>query len=223
MFSAVSSTGETSIYAQEQTTSERLEEELSQFMTLFLTQLQNQDPTSPMDTNQMTEQLVQFTSVEQQIEANTLLEELVSAQSGNANSAAVSYINQGVYFDGNTTTLTDGSASWGYLIDSETDADSVSINVFDEDGTLVYTEEGETTAGVRHEFNWDGTDSGGEQLPDGTYSIQVGSLDEENQSIDTLVEAYGLVTGVVTGSDGPSLLIGNVSVGMDEITRVSAT
>lgn len=223
MFSAVSSSGEASIFQEKQTTAERLEEELSQFLTLFLTQLQNQDPTSPMDTNQMTEQLVQFTSVEQQIETNTHLDDLVKAQAANTNTAAVGYINRQVFFDGNTTTLTDAGASWGYLIDSETDADSVSINVFDENGALVYSEEGEVTPGTRHEFNWDGTNFTGDRLPNGTYSVQVGALDAENKTIGTLVEAAGLVTGVMTTDSGPTLLVGNVSVSMDKVTRVSAS
>lgn len=221
MFSAVSSSGETSIYQQEQTTEERLTEQRDQFLTLFLTQLQNQDPTSPMDTNQMTEQLVQFTSVEQQIESNKSLDKLVTAQAANANSAAVGYINQHVIFNGNTTTLTDEGATWAYKV--EDGADSVAVNVFNEAGTLVYTTEGDVTPDKRHEFHWDGKNNAGEQMPAGAYSVRVGALDAENKTVTTQVESVGLVTGVVTGTDGPSLLIGNVVVEMDEVTRVSAS
>lgn len=90
MADAVSSTTSgSSIFAAQQTTEERLEDERDQFLTLFLTQLQNQDPTSPMDTNEMTNQLVQFTAVEQQIETNKSLASLVSAQAANTNAAAV--------------------------------------------------------------------------------------------------------------------------------------
>jgi len=221
MVSSVSSTSDASLFVTEQSTEERLEEQRDQFLTLFLTQLQNQDPTSPMDSNEMTNQLVQFTSVEQQIETNKSLAELVAAQVANSNTAAVGYIDQKVVFNGNTTTLTDEGAAWGYMLEDE--AASVAINVFNESGLLVYTTEGSTVPGQRHEFVWDGKDNSGEQLPNGAYSVRIGALDADNNTVETQVESVGLVTGVVTGDDGPSLLVGNVIVEMDQVTRVSAT
>ncbi|WP_420404645.1 flagellar hook assembly protein FlgD [Nisaea sp.] len=221
MVSAVSSSGDASIFATEQTTEERLEEQRDQFLTLFLTQLQNQDPTSPMDSNEMTNQLVQFTSVEQQIETNKSLGKLVEAQVANSNTAAVGYIDQTVVFNGNTTTLTEEGAAWGYKVDQN--ADSVAINVFNESGLLVYTTEGNTTPDTRHEFKWDGKNNAGEQMPNGTYSVRIGALDKNDDTVDTQIESLGRVTGVVTGENGPSLLVGNVVVEMDTVTRVSAT
>lgn len=220
MVDAVSSTSSSSIFATQQTTEERLDDERAQFLTLFLTQLQNQDPTSPMDTNEMTNQLVQFTAVEQQIETNKSLASLVSAQAANTNAAAVNYIGEHVIFNGNNTNLTDAGASWGYLLEDE--ADSTTINVFNAAGDLVYSEEGSTGSGERFEFNWDGTDADGEKLPNGPYSIQINALDADNEGVTAEVEAVGLVTGVVTGEDGPSLMVGKIIVEMNEITRVSA-
>lgn len=221
MVDAVSSTtSSASIFATEQTTEERLEDERDQFLTLFLTQLQNQDPTSPMDTNEMTNQLVQFTAVEQQIETNKSLASLVSAQAANTNASAVNYIDEHVIFNGNNTNLTDDGASWGYLLPSE--AASTTVNVFNASGDLVYSEAGSTDAGERFEFNWDGTDADGELQPNGPYSIQINALDADNEGITAEVEAVGLVTGVVTGEDGPSLMVGQIIVQMNEITRVSA-
>ena len=52
------------------------------FLNLLMTQLQNQDPTSPLDTNQFTSELVQFCSVEQQIDTNTSLTQLIQATQG---------------------------------------------------------------------------------------------------------------------------------------------
>jgi flagellar basal-body rod modification protein FlgD len=220
MVDAVSSTSSSSIFATQQTTEERLDDERAQFLTLFLTQLQNQDPTSPMDTNEMTNQLVQFTAVEQQIETNKSLASLVSAQAANTNAAAVNYIGEHVIFNGNNTNLTDAGASWGYLLEGE--ADSTTINVFNAAGDLVYSEEGQTFSGKRFEFNWDGTDADGQKLPNGPYSVQINALDADNEGIAAEVEAVGLVTGVVTGADGPSLMVGKIIVEMNEITRVSA-
>ena len=220
MVGAVSSASDPSIFATDQSTEERLEAERTQFLTLFLTQLQNQDPTSPMDTNEMTNQLVQFTAVEQQIETNKSLGALVSAQAANTNAAAVNYIGEHVIFNGNNTNLADDGASWGYLLESE--ADTTTINVFNAAGDLVYSEEGSTGSGERFEFNWDGTDADGVKLPNGPYSVQINALDADNEGITAEVEAVGLVTGVVTGEAGPSLMVGKIIVEMNEITRVSA-
>ena len=220
MVDAVSNTSSSSIFATKQTTEERLEDERAQFLTLFLTQLQNQDPTSPMDTNEMTNQLVQFTAVEQQIETNKSLASLVSAQAANTNAAAVNYIGEHVIFNGNNTNLTDAGASWGYMLPSE--ANTTTINIFNAARELVYSETGQTTAGERPEVNWGGTDANGEKLPNGPYSIQVNALDTDNEGITAEVEAVGLVTGVVTGENGPSLMVGKIIVEMNEVTRVSA-
>ena len=220
MVDAVSTTSGASIFQTQQTTEERLEDERDQFLTLFLTQLQNQDPTSPMDTNEMTNQLVQFTAVEQQIETNKSLASLVAAQAANSNASAVNYIGEHVIFNGNNTNLTDAGASWGYMLPSE--ANTTTINIFNAARELVYSETGQTTAGERHEFNWDGTDANGEKLPNGPYSIQINALDADNEGITAEVEAVGLVTGVVTGENGPSLMVGKIIVEMNEVTRVSA-
>ena len=220
MMDTLSSTSGTSIFAKEQSTRERLDQERGQFLTLFLTQLQDQDPTSPMDTNEMTNQLVQFTSVEQQIETNKSLASLVSAQAANTNAAAVNYLNEKVVFNGNTTHLTDDGARWNYILAEK--AASTWINVFNDAGDLVYSEQGGTNAGERFEFDWGGTDHDDKQLPNGSYSIQINALNAEDEGINTEVESVGLVTGVVTGAEGPSLMIGKISVEMSDIRRVSA-
>jgi flagellar basal-body rod modification protein FlgD len=219
MVNEISSGRGASIFAKEQSAHERLEDERDQFLTLFLTQLQNQDPTSPMDTNEMTNQLVQFTSVEQQIETNKSLASLVSAQAANMNATAVNYLGEKVAFTGNTTNLTDDGARWSYILPEN--AASTTINVFNDDGDLVHSEEGRTDAGERFEFNWDGTDQNDKKLPNGPYSIQINALNAEGEGINAEIESVGLVTGVVTGAEGPSLMIGEITVEMNEIRRVS--
>ena len=82
------------------------------FLTLLTTQLKNQDPLSPLDTNQFTSQLVQFAQVEQQLKANTELTTLVSLQQTAQNTAALGFVGQKVDVDGNTSALTNGSATW---------------------------------------------------------------------------------------------------------------
>jgi flagellar basal-body rod modification protein FlgD len=76
----------------------------STFLTLLTTQLKNQDPTSPMDSNQFTQQLVEFSQVEQQINTNTNLQTLISQGTAQSAAYATGYL-------GKTVTVADGRRS----------------------------------------------------------------------------------------------------------------
>src|SRR6267154_3744138 len=82
------------------------------FLTLLTTQLQNQNPLDPLDTNQFTQQLVQFASVEQQLKTNDQLTTLVSLQQTAQSTQALTFVGKTVAVDGDTAPLKDGSATW---------------------------------------------------------------------------------------------------------------
>jgi flagellar basal-body rod modification protein FlgD len=196
-----------------------LNSDLDTFLTLLTTQLQNQDPTSPMDTNEMTRQLVEFANVEQQIAQNKNLETLVGLQNDNANSAAVSYIGHEVQAEGGTTDVTAQGTTWGYQFDGV--PEEVTINVLNEAGSLVYSEEGSTIAGGRHDFNWNLTDSSGGNLSPGIYTMNVSALDASGEAIDVNVDSTGLVSGVQTTANGPQLMIGDdITVALAKIMKI---
>ena len=88
------------------------------FLTLLTTQLQHQDPLSPLDTNQFTQQLVQFASVEQQINMNTSLSTLISLQQTAQATAALNFIGATVVVGGSTAQLANGQASWNFAVAS---------------------------------------------------------------------------------------------------------
>src|SRR3974390_2835673 len=88
----------------------------NEFLKLLTTQLQNQDPLSPMDTNQFTQQLVQFSSVEQQINMNTQLSTLISLQQTAQTAQAASFIGATVTVNGATAQLVNGRATWNYSV-----------------------------------------------------------------------------------------------------------
>ena len=94
----------------------RLEEDLNQFLTLLVTQLENQDPLDPMDSTEFTSQLVQFASVEQQIKQNTNLEQLVGLQQNNQISSMVNFIDKLVEVEGQSIPLEDGQAEFTYTL-----------------------------------------------------------------------------------------------------------
>src|SRR4051794_26930078 len=106
------------------------------FLQLLTTQLKNQNPLDPLDTNQFTQQLVQFAQVEQQLKSNTQLSTLVSLQQTAQNTQALNFVGQTVAVDGDTAPLTDGSATWYMSVSKPSTA---KINITDSKGVTVYS------------------------------------------------------------------------------------
>src|SRR3954471_8445456 len=140
------------------------------FLTLLTTQLKNQDPLSPMDSNQFTQQLVQFSQVEQQISSNKNLESLISLTKSQSATSAVSYLGKTLTINDGTAALQNGSANWTYSLPN--DAAITKLVVTDSRGRGVYATTGETSLGP-HEFLWDGKDSSGTNVPPGKYKLSV--------------------------------------------------
>ena len=97
------------------------------FLQLLITQLKNQNPLEPLDTNQFTQQLVQFTSVEQQLKTNEFLEAMMQSSQNSTNAQAVSYVGKTVTASGATTDLLDGAANWIYRVDAAAENTNITI------------------------------------------------------------------------------------------------
>src|SRR4051812_47396809 len=139
------------------------------FLQLLTTQLKNQNPLDPLDTNQFTQQLVEFSGVEQQLKTNDFLSSLVTANANTTNSNSVGYIGKQVTASGVRSELVNGQAQWNFSLK---DAATVTVNIKDADGNTVYTEKGNMQAGAGT-FTWDGTDNQGNIKSPGTYSISM--------------------------------------------------
>jgi flagellar basal-body rod modification protein FlgD len=152
-----------------------LADNFNTFLTLLTTQLQNQDPTAPLDSNQFTQQLVQMTGVEQQLNTNSLLQQLVSNTSGGV-SSAVSMIGTNVKATSNTANLTNGQAQWTYNL--PTAASDLKVEVLDASGNVLSVQSPTDMSAGDHNFTWNGKNLAGTQLPNGgTYTLQVSALD----------------------------------------------
>src|SRR5690606_33728635 len=90
----------------------RIADNFQTFLQLLTTQLQNQNPLDPLDTNQFTQQLVQFAGVEQQIATNATLSALLQVMDSSHLTGAVDFIGKRVTAEGATTVLDDQSAVW---------------------------------------------------------------------------------------------------------------
>ncbi len=187
------------------------------FLALLTTQLKNQDPLDPMKSSEFTSQLVQFAGVEQSINANKKLDQLVQLQVSNQLHSAVAFIGKTVEVISDLLLLKDGEAKISYGLDRN--AAETIISIVDQNGRLVRTVKGETSAG-RHEFEWDGRDANGVQLDDDVYSFSVIATDGDGETIDTIAASFGIVTGVEVVENAPRLNIGELGVPFDAVFAV---
>lgn len=192
------------------------------FIQLLTTQLQYQDPLDPTDTSEFTSQLVQYSSLEQQMNTNDKLDELISSLNTLSLGSGVGYIGMTVEAEGNELTVEeDGTvdASWVYSLDEE--ASSVTLTVTDEDGTVVATQSGETASGA-HAFTWDGTGSDGTQYTSGDYTLTVTAVDSSGKTLSATTTAIGKVSGVDTSTGSIVLSCGDITVDSSAITGVTS-
>jgi flagellar basal-body rod modification protein FlgD len=204
--------------SQSATAQSQLSSNFDTFLTLLTTQLQNQDPLSPMDSNQFTQQLVEFSQVEQQINSNQNLESLISLTKNQTSMSAVSYLGKTITMNDGTGALMDGAARWAYSLDDT--ADSASLIVSNASGKVVYSGSAETSQGM-HAFDWDGTSNNGETLDPGAYTLQVIAKTRDGTAVSTHVASQGVVSEVdLTGSE-PMLMIGPMGVPLSKATLIS--
>jgi len=193
------------------------EKNFETFLTLLTAQLQNQDPLSPMDANEFTNQLVRFSAVEQAIKTNAKLDDLLGVQKAGQAASAVGYLGKEVEVQGNGVPLVNGQAVIGYSLSAT--ATGTAIVITDLDGTVVRTIQGETTAGP-HTLVWDGLDLNGQQLPDGVYAMRASAVDAEGGLVNVTTTFFGLVDGVASTETGIVLSVGDIGVKLDDVVAV---
>ncbi len=187
--------------------SKQLSADMNTFLKLLTTQLQYQDPLDPMDTSEFTNQLVQYSSVEQAIQTNSKLDALLAMNQSNLGAQAVSYIGKVAQVLGDVMPLQDGTAKATYSLDK--DVSSCSIVVKDMSGSVVYMENGSRTSGT-HEFTWNGVNSAGQKLEDGAYQIVVTTTSPAGETAANVITTiFGKVTGVASDSNGVYIGLGD--------------
>ena len=197
--------------------STKLADTYDSFLKLLTTQLQHQDPLSPMDSNQFISQLVEFASVEQQIASNTNLEKLISLQSSGIAGASLGYLGKTIEATGDTNTLANGKAEFAYTLPSN--AIAATATVTNAQGQAVYLSAVPASTG-RHAFTWDGKDFNGNTLPDGEYRVRIDAVDAKEAAVPASISVIGKVTSVEQTSAGPILLLGATQIPLAKVTAV---
>jgi flagellar basal-body rod modification protein FlgD len=187
-----------------------------EFLQLLTTQLKNQDPLSPLDTNQFTQQLVEFSQVEQQLKTNSDLDQLVALQKTSQATAALSFVGAQVTADGSTTQLKNGVAVWNVTSPQPATA---SISILDQNGNTVFTAKQPLTTGAQS-FAWNGHTSNGAIAPDGLYTIQITAQDASGQNVAVSTQFTGTVSGVDLSGAQPLLQVGSSFLTISQVSAI---
>ncbi|MCM0081063.1 flagellar hook assembly protein FlgD [Geomonas sp. Red32] len=189
------------------------------FLKLFVTQLQNQDPLNPQDSSQFIGQLAQLTQVEQAYNTNTNLQSLLNQGTNGMTMSSVSMIGKTVEAPGSQVNLQSGSAtSINFSLAGA--ADSLTVTVKDATGAAVKTITAGSTSAGEGSVSWDGTDASGNQLASGAYSFSVSAKDSSGNNVVATPLIKGKVDGVDMSGATPVLTIGNVRLNLTDVTSV---
>lgn len=192
----------------------------SDFLSLLVSELQNQDPLNATSTTDFINQLTSYANFSQQQSINSNLTSLSSSFSSLVTLNSVNYIGHTVEAKTDTSALSNGSATFGYSLSSA--ASNVSISVSDSSGNVVYTGTGTGNVGS-NTFTWDGKNSSGTQLTDGgQYTVAVTATDSAGNSVLNYTTVTGTVTGIDTSTSTPSLTVNGVSVSAADIIGVTS-
>jgi flagellar basal-body rod modification protein FlgD len=191
------------------------------FLSLLTTQLKDQDPTSPVDPNQFTQQIVQMTGVQQQLLTNNLLTTLVGQGQGGMN-GAVGYIGKEVMATSANQNLSGGKATWDYQLASN--GATANMTITNSLGQTVYTGAAPSLQAGLNTFTWNGKNSAGQQLPDGgPYTMSITAVDTNGSPVTAQSVVVGQVTSVQMDGGTPYLSIGSQLIPMSSVVGVADT
>ena len=189
------------------------------FLTLLTTQLQNQNPLDPLDTNQFTQQLVQFAGVEQQLKTNDQLTALVSLQQTAQSTQALGFVGKTAVVDGSTTNLVNSAATWNLSVPQNS---NVAITIANSTGQNVFSGTYPVTAGANQAFAWDGKGNDGTRWPDGKYTMTATALDASGTPVAVSTQIQGVVNSVDLTQQPPLLSINGQTYTVNQIKSISS-
>jgi flagellar basal-body rod modification protein FlgD len=214
-----SSSSSSSASATNAMASQQIAGNFQSFLQLLTTQLQNQNPLDPLDTNQFTQQLVEFAGVQEQLNTNDSLSTLISLQQTEASSQALSYVGQNAVVAGSTTTLTNDVAGWMMNIPSNC---TLTVNIANSSGATVYTGNYSANAGNQQPFIWNGLGNDGTQYPDGNYTMTATAKDASGNNVAVTTAVEGTVSSVDLTQSPPLLWINGQSYTLSQIQSIVA-
>src|SRR6201995_2901835 len=199
------------------TTDQSIAGNFQSFLTLLTTQLQNQNPLDPLDTNQFTQQLVEFAGVQQQLNTNDSLATLVSLQQATQSTEALSYVGKTAIVKGNVATMNSSVAVWAVSVPTPSVMD---VSIANSTGQTVFTGEYNVSAGNNQPFEWNGQGNDGTQWPDGNYTMTATAKDSSGNTVGVPTAVGGVVSSVDLPQSPPLLTIGGQTYTISQVESI---
>jgi flagellar basal-body rod modification protein FlgD len=190
----------------------------SNFLQMLMTQLKNQDPSQPLDSNQFTSELVQFSQVEQQINTNSNLTQLIQLSQASQVEQSASMLGKPVTVNSGKLTLQSGQAEINFNASS---SQPVGITVYNQAGVAIATTTMTTSAGINH-WTWNGQETNGVTAPDGAYTVQVQAIGGNGASAQVPFTVTGTATAVQNNAGTVDLQMGGLNVPFSSVVSVGS-
>lgn len=215
-----------SLYWQPETVAESdgSNQTLSQedFFSLLTEQLANQDPTKPVDNDQMVAQMTSFTMADGIEQLNDKFSDFATSMTSNQALQASSLIGQEVLLQGDIGYISAEGQGVNGVVIAEQSVQDLQITIENEVGEIIKTINAGTQAAGNIEFNWDGTDASGNSMPEGNYVVRAqGSVGGESVILPTAVNRHVDSVSLAASSQGIILnLDGDVSVTLNDVIQI---
>jgi flagellar basal-body rod modification protein FlgD len=191
--------------------------DFNMFLKMLTTQMKNQDPLDPMDTAQFTQQLAQFSQVEQTMQQSGTLREVLAKLNAQDMMLASGFIGREVAIASSLAGLTPGAPThWSYAVEGE--PASLTATITDAANQVVRTMP--LPQGRAGEIRWDGIRSDGQHAAAGTYRLTLAAIDAKGLPIDATILSRGTVSGVVSGSDGTMVSVNGTDFALSKVKNV---
>jgi len=200
--------------------SQQLAGNFNTFLKLLTSQLQHQDPLNPLDTNQFTQQLVEFASVEQQVNMNSNLQTLISMQQSTESLQALQLVGANVTINSNTATLskaTGSPATWGFSSPSPATG---AVTITSSTGQVALTGTISLSAGSQS-FTWNGQGNNGVTWPDGNYTLSINATGANGQPVTVSTQVQGTISSIDVSKNPPQVTVGGQSYPISAIQSIN--
>ncbi len=195
----------------------------AEFLSLLVTQLQNQDPLSPMDSQDFAAQLAQFSSLEQLSDINASLKnssdmDMLLTSSIN-NTMAANFIGKEVSSYGDNLSLVSGGTSPVDFILQDF-SDEVTVKIYDPAGNLVRTMDSHGLEGGKQSLTWDGKNDQGSALPGGNYRFEIDAKNSNGDSVGSVSVSKGIVSSVRYANGTAVLIVNGKEVSLADVLEI---
>ncbi len=207
------------IQSQASSASASLSANFDTFLNLLTAQLQNQDPLEPVDSSEFTNQLVQFSGVEQQIQTNQNMAKLIQLTNNSTVAGLSGYLGQIVEIDSLVGELGADGIEWRY--DMPEGVKGAKVSIQDQRGNVIYSQELSTTEGTAS-FEWNGETTNGADREDGFYQMIIQATDSSGEAVNVPARVRAQVSGIDLTTDQTAISTTAGAFYFDQVLRLAA-